>query len=45
MWVSKLFGYDLSVEYRPGKLNGAADAQSRRDEETAAINNILAPQF
>lgn len=42
-WVNKSFGYDLSVEYRPGKLNGAADALSRRDEETAAINSISAP--
>jgi hypothetical protein len=23
-WVSKLFGYDLTMEYRPDKLNGAA---------------------
>jgi hypothetical protein len=38
-WVSKLFGYDLTVEYRPGKLNGAADALSRRDEEVAAIHS------
>jgi hypothetical protein len=21
-WVSKLFGYDIEIEYRPGKLNG-----------------------
>jgi hypothetical protein len=26
--VSKLFVYDLTVEYRPSKLNGAADALS-----------------
>lgn len=24
-WVSKLFGYDFTVEYRSGKLNGVAD--------------------
>jgi hypothetical protein len=42
-WVSKLFGYDLTVEYRPGKLNGAADALSRRDEEVAAIHSLSAP--
>jgi hypothetical protein len=34
-WVIKLFGYDIEVEYRPGKMNGAADALSRRDEEPA----------
>jgi hypothetical protein len=44
-WVSKLFGYDISVEYRTGKLNGVADALSRRDEDTAEINSISAPQF
>ena len=43
--VSKLFGYDISVEYRPGKLNGAAGALSHRDEDTAEINSISAPQF
>jgi len=31
-WVSKLFGYDFSVEFKPGRQNAAADALSRRDE-------------
>jgi transposase InsO family protein len=44
-WVSKLFGYDLTVEYRPGKLNEAADALSRRDEDVAALHSISAPIF
>jgi hypothetical protein len=44
-WVSKLFGYDLTVEYRPGKLNGAADVLSRRADEVATINAISAPTF
>jgi hypothetical protein len=44
-WVSKLFGYDLTAEYRPGKLNGAADALSRRDEEVAAIHSLSTPTF
>lgn len=43
-WVSKLFGYDFSVEYRSGKLNGAADALSRRDE-AASLLSISAPTF
>ena len=30
-WVSKLFGFDFSVEYRPGKLNTVADALSRKE--------------
>jgi hypothetical protein len=43
-WVNKLFGYDMEVEYRPGKMNGAADALSRRDEEpTAAVNLLSTP--
>lgn len=30
-WISKLFGYDFTVEYRPGCLNTLADALSGRD--------------
>ncbi|WVZ93531.1 hypothetical protein U9M48_039502 [Paspalum notatum var. saurae] len=30
-WISKLFGFDFVVEYRPGRLNMVADALSRRD--------------
>lgn len=45
MWVSKLFGYDMQVEYRPGKLNGAADALSRRDEAVLDSYSISSPSF
>jgi hypothetical protein len=34
-WVSKLFGFDFSVEYWPGRLNTVADALSRRSDEVA----------
>jgi hypothetical protein len=44
-WVSKLFGYDITVEYRPGKLNGAADALSRRDEDMGTMYTISSPSF
>jgi hypothetical protein len=44
-WVSKLFGYDLTVEYRPGKLNGAADALSRSEEDMAAVQAISTLTF
>lgn len=43
-WVSKLFGYDFEVEFRPGKHNGAADALSRR-EESAELHAISGPSF
>jgi hypothetical protein len=32
-WISKLFGFDFTVEYRPGRLHTVADALSRRDIE------------
>ncbi|KAK1628363.1 hypothetical protein QYE76_002678 [Lolium multiflorum] len=35
-WISKLFGFDFTVAYRPGRLNTVAVALSRRDvDETA----------
>lgn len=41
-----LFGYDFIVEYRPGKLNGVADALSRRDEDpTTSLHNISSLTF
>lgn len=44
-WISKLFGYDFRVEYRPGKLNVVADALSRRDTELTAVHAISFPTF
>jgi hypothetical protein len=44
-WVSKLFGYDITVEYRHGRLNAAVGALSHREEETSTINVISAPTF
>jgi hypothetical protein len=44
-WVSKLFGYDITVEYRPCKLNGAADALSRRDEDMVTMYSISSPSL
>ena len=51
-WVSKLFGFDFAVEYRPGSLNTMADALSRRDAEvtteeggTAAAAALSRPSF
>ncbi|WVZ80266.1 hypothetical protein U9M48_027757 [Paspalum notatum var. saurae] len=36
-WISKLFGFDFVVEYRPGRLNTVADALSRRDAEHVTL--------
>ena len=44
-WISKLFGFDFTVEYRLERLNSAADALSRRDEEAAALCALSGPSF
>ena len=51
-WINNLFGYDFEVEYRPGRLNVAADALSRHDyagddapRATSAILAISGPSF
>jgi hypothetical protein len=44
-WVSKLFGYDFIVEYRPGRLNIAADALSRCEEVEVVAHSISSPTF
>jgi hypothetical protein len=41
-WINKLFGFDFSVEYRPGRLNIVADALSRRDIEAAVEDAAIA---
>lgn len=42
-WISKLFGFDFTVEYRPGRLNTVADSLCRREEPHLAA--ISMPTF
>jgi len=44
-WVSKLFGYDFAVEYRPGSLNVVADALSRRTDGDLQLQLVSEPTF
>jgi hypothetical protein len=44
-WMSKLFGYDFSVEYRQGKMNVVADTLSQRDEATIVSHALSSPSF
>jgi hypothetical protein len=44
-WVSKLFGFQFTVEFKPGHLNAVVDALPRRDEEAPAVLSISAPTF
>jgi len=46
-WVSKLFGYDFTVEFKPGKQNAAADALSRCDEDKddIAVRALSMPEL
>ena len=37
-WISKLFSFDFTVEYRPGRLNTVADALSRHDADITAVH-------
>ena len=32
-WISKVFGFDFSVEYHPGRLNTVADVLSRMEAD------------
>ena len=44
-WISKLFGYDFIVEYRPGRLNTVADALSRRVQPQMELSLLSGPSF
>ena len=44
-WVSKLFGFDFTIEYRRGTLNVVADALSRREMDYLVLHAITEPSF
>jgi hypothetical protein len=44
-WVSKLFGYDFSVELCPSRLNTVVDALSRHGKEDASLSALSGPSF
>lgn len=37
MWLTKLMGYDFTVEYQSGRENKAADALSRHNEQAVLL--------
>lgn len=44
-WISKLFGFDFIVEYRPGRMNIVVDALSRRGQQETNLHVISEPTF
>jgi hypothetical protein len=44
-WVSMMFRYQFTVEFKPGHQNAVADALSRRDEEAPEVHTLSVPNF
>lgn len=44
-WISKLFGFNFTVEYRPGRLNIVANALSRRAQPEMELAVLSSPSF
>lgn len=44
-WISKLLGFDFTVEYQAGRLNTVADALSRRNTANGYVYIVSVPTF
>lgn len=44
-WVSKLLGFDFSVEYRPRSMRGVVDALSHHDMDDRGLYMLSGPMF
>lgn len=44
-WISKLMGFDFTVEYKPGNTNTLADALSHREVDATEVIALSMPTF
>jgi hypothetical protein len=44
-WVSKLFGYQFAMEFKPDLQNAAVDALSHYNEEPISVHSLSLPEF
>merc|ERR1711867_361525 len=44
-WASQLASFDYTLEYRPGRINGNADALSRQDQDRFTTGMAVPPSL